>query len=231
MDTKLINKLTFSYKTLSLLLKAGIVVSVIALFASLYENRVLVGLDSNLKPDAIDEKMLISNLIVGLTALFQLILSVVTLIFGARFLYFAHKNIRENLKADKLKFTPGWVIGWYFIPVANLWKPFQAMKELWRASKNQKDWWTSEFTSALLPWWWTLWIIGTAADRASFRLSLKAKYVNELITSNLVTLTSDIFQIPLTILFFMIVQRVYAMQMESLKRIEANEQEIKESFN
>lgn len=24
-------------------------------------------------------------------------------------------------------FTPGWAVGWYFIPFANLWKPFQAM--------------------------------------------------------------------------------------------------------
>src|SRR5512133_3434057 len=38
------------------------------------------------------------------------------------------------LSGGGLRFTPGWAVGWWFIPIANLWKPFQTVRELWRAS-------------------------------------------------------------------------------------------------
>ena len=30
-----------------------------------------------------------------------------------------------------VRFTPGWTVAWYLIPIANFYKPFQAMKEMW----------------------------------------------------------------------------------------------------
>jgi len=34
------------------------------------------------------------------------------------------------LSGGGLRFTPGWAVGWWFIPIANLWKPFQTVREL-----------------------------------------------------------------------------------------------------
>ena len=36
--------------------------------------------------------------------------------------------------ADHESFTPGWSVGWFFVPIMNPWKPFQAMREIWQAS-------------------------------------------------------------------------------------------------
>jgi hypothetical protein len=33
-----------------------------------------------------------------------------------------------------LEFTPGWAVGWWFIPFANFVMPYRAMRELWRRS-------------------------------------------------------------------------------------------------
>lgn len=33
-----------------------------------------------------------------------------------------------------LGFSSGWAVGWWFIPVASLWKPFQVNREAWKAS-------------------------------------------------------------------------------------------------
>lgn len=230
MDLQITNKLTFSFKALNLLLRISVVLSVLAIAVGFFENHSLVALDSKLGLEEIDEKMLLSNLIVGLTGLVEFIVALITFIFGGRFLYFAHKNLRENLKAENLEFTPGWAIGWYCVPVMNAWKPFMVMRELWRASKTQKGWWTNPYTSKLLPWWWGFWVISLIIDRVSMKLSFKAKYVDELITSNLVTLSSDALEIPLTILFLLIVNKIYAMQMESLKRVEAAEKRIDDGF-
>ena len=31
-----------------------------------------------------------------------------------------------------------------FVPIANLWKPYQAMSEIWRASRNPRGWQNDE---------------------------------------------------------------------------------------
>jgi len=47
-----------------------------------------------------------------------------------RWIYRTNKNLHV-LSSEHMTFSPGWSLGWYFIPVANLFKPYQAMKEIW----------------------------------------------------------------------------------------------------
>ena len=49
----------------------------------------------------------------------------------------ANYNARQLGAAD-MRFTPGWAVGWHFIPIAWFWKPYQAMTEIWRASVNAR---------------------------------------------------------------------------------------------
>ena len=70
--------------------------------------------------------------------------------------YRANYNARQ-IGATEMVFTPGWSIGWYFIPIANFWKPYNAMIEIWKASSNPQSW-QSQPTPVLLTWWWSLWI-------------------------------------------------------------------------
>jgi Domain of unknown function (DUF4328) len=62
------------------------------------------------------------------------------------------------LGSHGVRFTPGWAVGWHFVPIANLWMPYQAVSEIWRASKNPLGW-RSERTTPLLRWWWFGWLI------------------------------------------------------------------------
>jgi Domain of unknown function (DUF4328) len=63
------------------------------------------------------------------------------------------------LSGGGLRFTPAWAVGWWFIPIANLWKPFQTVRELWKASHGGG--WRMIATWALLGWWWATWIVGS----------------------------------------------------------------------
>jgi hypothetical protein len=56
----------------------------------------------------------------------------------------------QNLQSSAETFTPGWAVGWYFIPFANLWKPYQAMSfirnevaEQFRGGNLVGLWWLS----------------------------------------------------------------------------------------
>lgn len=49
--------------------------------------------------------------------------------------------------------TPGWAAGWYFIPIAFLWKPYEAMREIWI------NLFGNNASRGLLLSWWIFWIL------------------------------------------------------------------------
>ncbi len=111
-----------------------------------------------------------------------------------------------------MRFTPGWAILWYFIPIANLWKPYQAMKEIWKASADPHDPGAAE-TSRLLPWWWFLWILSNIVGQVLVRVGLAAKEVDALIGANLLMVVSDGLDIVLDLVLLAIIDRIWRMQM------------------
>jgi len=83
----------------------------------------------------------------------------------------AYKNLTA-LGADGLRFSSGWAVGAWFVPVLNLWRPKQIADDIWRASDpteeaDQGDVWRNKAVPALLHLWWVLWII--EIGRASCR--------------------------------------------------------------
>src|SRR5438270_11380653 len=63
----------------------------------------------------------------------------------------------KALNAQNMRFSPMAVISWHFIPIVCLWKPYQAMKEIWRSSMNPTAWETVRCTP-ILNYLWFVWI-------------------------------------------------------------------------
>lgn len=57
------------------------------------------------------------------------------------------------LNAPKMKATPAWAVGYYFIPVVSLWKPFVSMCEMRQASYGMGN-----QLKSLLAYWWFFWL-------------------------------------------------------------------------
>lgn len=102
---------------------------------------------------------------IGFSAVF-----LICVVLVARWIHRAHANLRDA-GVDGLEFTPGWAVGWYFIPFANLFKPFQAMRELWTASHAEVDRFGGEAPSEV-KWWWGAWISGNILSSVSTRILL-----------------------------------------------------------
>src|SRR5262245_38518555 len=89
-------------------------------------------------------------------AALQLTVLALTVLAFSMWTYRANSNCRA-LGAQGMNFSPGWAVAWYFMPIAFLWKPYQAMKEIWQASKNPFAW-QHEGRPVMLPWWWFFWV-------------------------------------------------------------------------
>jgi hypothetical protein len=149
-------------------------------------------------------------------AILTLLCYVVTVIVFGMWIYRANRNVR-GFGATGLTFTPGWSVGYYFIPFINLVRPYQAMQEIWQASSNPHRW-ASEPSSPLLGVWWALWITASVLGQMVFRMSRNATSVESLQTSTLVSMFSSLADIGLTIAAISLVSQIIAMQLRVVGR-------------
>ena len=213
-NSKFIYKdLSSIYNTLILLLKATIFISLVAAISSMFEVKLINDMSTgNFDYSTIEEQANANDIRQQLIGIIQLALFIITGIVFLRWIYFTNSNSR-SLGATGMQFTPGWSIGYYFVPFLNLYKPYRAMKEIWKTSKDPKNWEMVK-TPSFFPQWWTLWLISAFLGNMSFRLSMKAEEFNELFVSSSVTLASDLVEIPLALIAIKLVGSIFNMQNE-----------------
>ncbi len=83
-------------------------------------------------------------------------------------IYRAHANL-EAAGLQDLEFSPGWSVGWFFVPIMNLFKPFQAMRELWNTSHGASNNFGEESPPSVKAWW-ACYIIGNILSSVGTRL-------------------------------------------------------------
>ena len=59
--------------------------------------------------------------------------------------------------ADEMTITPGWSVGWFFIPFLNLVMPYRGVNETWQATQKAAGGFEA-LRSPLVGWWWGLWL-------------------------------------------------------------------------
>lgn len=206
-------------KWVKIFLYASIVIEIIALFSGILQYQLLSDFKQGVytsiplataAAEANDKRQQIIRV-------FNISFFIITAILFLRWIHRANYNVRQ-LGAKNMKFTPGWAIGWYFIPIALLWKPYQAMKEIWKASKNPDDW-QAQSGSPILPWWWFFYISFSYLGITSFNHALRAKELNELIEATTFWIAYNIFCIPFIILTIVLVSRIYEMQTSHYKGV------------
>jgi hypothetical protein len=145
-----------------------------------------------------------------------LVILVVFLVSGILWLVWQHRG-HANLYAagvDRLRITPGWAVGWWFVPFANLVKPFQSVRELWKASDGSPQWWETK-TSPVIGWWWAGYLVFNILDGvASAYFADESVTVDSLITGDKVSIAGDIGSIATAILAIWIVRSVSRRQVD-----------------
>ena len=99
--------------------------------------------------------------------------------------------------------SPGWSVGWYFVPIANLWKPYQAMGQIWRASGAGE---------AGLGLWWTFWIIGSVSGNISGRIAWRAETLEDFERAAYVGIIDNIVSLFVIYLFLRVLRRLCEAQ-------------------
>ena len=104
----------------------------------------------------------------GLVYLFGLLGSI---IFFCIFSFRATKNLKIY-DSKLMETSPGWAVGWYFIPFANLWKPFGVMEQMWEGSHDLIG--DDRVRPNRIVYWWICWVLSNIVSNASFRMTLNS---------------------------------------------------------
>lgn len=89
--------------------------------------------------------------------------TVVVLLSSLAFLPWFHRAYRNLQRAGGgLRFTTGWAIGAWFVPILNLWRPKQIANDIWRGGSLDAGLgdtqWHQRPVSALVHWWWAVYL-------------------------------------------------------------------------
>jgi hypothetical protein len=128
----------------------------------------------------------------------------------------------DDLGAEDLRFTPGWTVGWFFVPVMHFFRPFQAVSELWRASADPQGRWDGAGVGLLLPAWWMAWVASNLVGHVEGRLALglgETSTIEQFLRVNSLGLASSAGSIVAAALFAAVVVGVQRRQAEALKRL------------
>jgi len=142
--------------------------------------------------------------------IFKIALYIVTAIFFLKWIFRAGYNAYK-ISVLKMKFTPGRSIWWYFIPAGNLWKPYQAMKESYAASKDPLNRY-NRLPDLIFPLSWLFFILSSVLGNTAFRLMTRAKEINEFIVATDVSVAADLTSIASAFVAIILVRRIYRMQ-------------------
>jgi hypothetical protein len=152
-------------------------------------------------PDFVEWRTADSFFLADFTLLFA------CMVLVGRWIY--RTNANAHAFSDGLAITPGWAVGWFFVPIANLVKPYEGVKEVWDVSHELAGRY-DEVGSPLLGLWWGLWIATNIGSGVSAQLGRFAEPSNSALL--IFDIVVAIVNVPLCLVLIQLIRRLSATQ-------------------
>jgi len=137
----------------------------------------------------------------------------------------AYKNL-ASLGASGFRFTPGWAVGAWFVPILNLWRPKQIANDIWRASDpsapaEQASAWREGAIPAVLTTWWIFWVISGYFGNVTARLAFAGNDATDIRDADYADVGSLVLDAVAAALAIVVVSRMTRRLNERAARVES----------
>ena len=173
---------------------------------------------------ATDSEISNTDAMVGLAGIIYLFVWLGLVITFLMWLHRASSNL-IGLGYVNQKFSPGWAVGWWFVPIMSFFRPFQVMKEIWKNSHPENKYTSElesdnpslmyqkdELSSDLMGWWWGVWLVSNWIGNVAARMWFRADTTEELIGADIFQLFINGIDIVAVIMLFIIVNQITSNQ-------------------
>lgn len=145
----------------------------------------------------------------SIIALVMLLIYVGVIIVFIQWFRRAYYNLHQV--SNNLSHSEGWAAGAWFVPIMNLGRPFNIMREMMTVAENllvkanltQED--SRRRRSVGI--WWTLWLIVTILSDTNTRIQSKSENINVLANTTLIDVVLSLLYIPLTIVTVQMIRK------------------------
>ena len=162
----------------------------------------------------------VSDTLRQIVVIVNLMIFILAIVFFIMWFRRAYYNLHE-LPWHNARYTEGWAAGSWFVPVINLWWPYQIMVDIWRGTQNAlRDRLGEPQPTTIIGWWWALRLISGIFGNISARVTMNADGIDELITATQLELISDVLTIPAIIVTIVMIQRTSNFEKELLVHAE-----------
>ncbi|MFH9393148.1 DUF4328 domain-containing protein [Streptomyces sp. NPDC017556] len=136
---------------------------------------------------------------------------------GVLFVIWFHRTRRnaEVFESGVQRMGPGWAVGGWFVPVANLWFPYRVASGIWEASvppHPDGGWRTAPRT--VLNLWWGGWIVSVLASRIAVSQWNRAREPEQIADAAALVAAADALDLVAAVLAVLFVRAVTGMQGE-----------------
>ena len=112
----------------------------------------------------------------------------------------------QAVTPDDDRITPGWTVGWLFIPFANLVMPYRAMRQAWNGLNGNLG--LNDPMPGYALGWWLLWLLGNSIATAATRMSLEADSIDAFRTATQFDIASSSVSIVAALLLRHLIQEM-----------------------
>jgi len=152
----------------------------------------------------------------GLLAAVGLVALLSTAIVCLVWLHRAYANLKL-MGSKQTEITPGWAVGYWFIPFVNLFRPYMTVKELWQRSATANAAGVLTAAPALIGVWWAAYLgAGFAGRAAASMTSGGATQLQDLSTSTVWSAASNGMLVLAGLVFIQLVRQIDAAQQKAV---------------
>jgi hypothetical protein len=148
----------------------------------------------------------------GIVQILLVMLLIASAVLFLMWLYRANRNLL-SLSDKKPQFSPGWSVGWFFVPFMSFFVPYQVVAEIWRTSYAKTDiigetgFAPSTPSPIIVRCWWAFYLLRSFIGYIALRASFLSYDISSPIFPTYVSVASEIIDvIGILITIFMVRQ-------------------------
>jgi hypothetical protein len=162
----------------------------------------------------------LAELFANPAACVQPFVNIPTIVLFCLWIYRAYKNL-SYFRVRGLKYSAGWAVGSFFVPILNLFRPCQIAQETWRASDpdvplDDPRAWQSSSSSGIVGLWWAAWLISNIMANVALRMELRDPGQGGEAAAG-INILSDLLSALAALLAILMIRQVQARQTEKYR--------------
>lgn len=192
-----------------------IAMSVLSIIGGFYQYNLVSNILSN--TSAITTEAAATNdLIQRIASLASIGSFIILAVFFIRWFRRAYYNLHA-LPGVYASLDEGWAAGAWFVPLLNLVRPYQIMKEIWEGTQQFLSHRITPRSSALVNSWWAIYLGTNIFSGIASRMVSGSANLEDLKTNTIVYILSEVMSIVAAIVAMLLVNRMSEIENELMK--------------